>query len=76
MEKEMPIRRRDSLIPLSMRANERSSIAAGEPAVAIQTHEEMGGTRLQGNEMPEKVCIVLVSRLFGRGVRGDESHDP
>eukprot|EP00975_Prorocentrum_lima_P008346 1783745-Prorocentrum_lima.AAC.1 len=70
------MRRREGLVPLPVRANQRGSITAGEPTVAVQTHEEMGGTRLQGNEMPEKVRVVLVPRLFGRGVRGDESHNP
>eukprot|EP00975_Prorocentrum_lima_P012582 2668967-Prorocentrum_lima.AAC.1 len=70
------MRRRESLVPLPVRANQRSSITAGEPTVAVQTYEEMGGTRLQGKEMPKKVRVVLVPWLFGGSVRGDESHHP
>eukprot|EP00975_Prorocentrum_lima_P050045 10478971-Prorocentrum_lima.AAC.1 len=61
----MAMRRREGLFPFPVRANQGSSIPAGEPAVAIQTNEEMGGTGLQGKEMPKEVSVVLVSRLFG-----------
>eukprot|EP00975_Prorocentrum_lima_P030710 6442930-Prorocentrum_lima.AAC.1 len=40
VKEEVTMRRRESLITFPMRANQGSSIAAGEPAVAIQTNEE------------------------------------